>query len=302
MMSAFPKIFAIGTDYIKEIFSGPVEITEKLDGSQFGFGKFNGELFIRSKGKQQFIDSPDKMFKNGVDYILSIEDRLPENVGFYCEYFDRPAHNVLKYERIPKNHLALFGVSSMNGSKFVSSYSELKEWADKLDIDVVPVLHEGEVYKFDEFIKVMESESCLGGTKIEGVVVKNYNQPFLLGGQPIPLMAGKFVSEKFKEVAKDKWGREFTPGGKWQVFKDSYKTEARWNKAIQHLKENGELENSLRDIGKLIIEVKKDIGQEEKEAIKNWLWKEFGDELLRNSVKGLPEFYKEKLASGSFNI
>ena len=32
MLTAFPKIFAIGTDYIKDIFEEEVEITEKLDG------------------------------------------------------------------------------------------------------------------------------------------------------------------------------------------------------------------------------------------------------------------------------
>ena len=49
-ISAFPKIFAIGTDYIKDLFNGPVEITEKIDGSMFVFGKVDGELFMRSKG------------------------------------------------------------------------------------------------------------------------------------------------------------------------------------------------------------------------------------------------------------
>jgi hypothetical protein len=55
MIKAFPKIFAIGQDYIKDIFDGEVEVTEKIDGSQFVFGKLAGELYFRSKGKQQFF-------------------------------------------------------------------------------------------------------------------------------------------------------------------------------------------------------------------------------------------------------
>ncbi len=35
-----------------------------------------------------------------------------------------------------------------------------------------------------------------------------------------------------------------------------------------------------------------DIEEEEKETIKNFLWKEFGTEVLRTAVHGLPEFYK----------
>lgn len=55
MIKAFPKIFAIGTDYIKDIFSETVEVSEKIDGSQFGFGKINGDVFMRSKGAQLFV-------------------------------------------------------------------------------------------------------------------------------------------------------------------------------------------------------------------------------------------------------
>jgi ATP-dependent helicase/DNAse subunit B len=72
-------------------------------------------------------------------------------------------------------------------------------------------------------------------------------------------------------------------------------------KAIQHLKEKGELEFTPRDIGKLIKEIQDDITEEEKENILNFLWNEFGKELLRNAVKGFPEFYKRYLAERNFN-
>jgi len=49
MISAFPKIFTLGTDYISDIFKEEVEITEKIDGSQISFGKIEGELYMRSK-------------------------------------------------------------------------------------------------------------------------------------------------------------------------------------------------------------------------------------------------------------
>ena len=111
MIGAFPKIFAIGSDYICDIFKEEVEITEKVDGSQFCFGKLDGETFMRSKGKQQFVESPDKMFKEGVDYIWSIQERIPEGMAFYCEYLKKPKHNVLAYDRVPKNNLILSGAS-----------------------------------------------------------------------------------------------------------------------------------------------------------------------------------------------
>lgn len=298
MIKSFPKVFAIGTDYISSIFEGIVEITEKIDGSQFVFGKLDDVLYLRSKGQQIFPENPDKMFKEAVNYICSIEEKIPNNTVFYCEYLKKPKHNILNYSSIPRNHLILFGVADKT-EKFYS-YDALCKYAEMLDIDIVPRIYIGKINNAEEIIKLLDRESILGGTNIEGIVVKNYNQPFLLGGQPIPLMAGKYVSEKFKETHRKNWGKEFTGKGKWEVFKDSFRTNARWEKAIQHLQEKNELENSPRDIGKLILEIKNDITEEEKENIKEFLWKEFGEEVLRYSTKGFPEFYKEKLLKSNF--
>lgn len=290
-MHAFPKIFTLGQDYIKDIFLEDVEITEKVDGSQFCMGVINGELNVRSKGSQLYVDNPDKMFKLAVDYALSISKSMPEGLVFYCEYLMKPKHNVLKYDRVPKNNIILFGVSDLSG-KF---YPDLEHYAQLLGIESVPVLYKGKVTSIEDLKKYLETDSILGGTKIEGFVVKNYSRPFLLGGQPIPLMSGKFVSEAFKEIHGKEWKRDKTGKGKWETYCETFRTDARWLKSIQHLKEKGELENSPRDIGKLLKEIKEDIAAEEKENIMKFLWREFGDELLRKSTAGFPEWYKEHL-------
>jgi hypothetical protein len=299
MIKSFPKIFSIGQDYIKSIFDTNVEITEKIDGSQFCFGKINDELYMRSKGQQQFAEKHDKMFSKAISYVLSIQDKIPNNTVYFCEYLQNPGHNILKYGRVPQNNLILFGISDTT-EKFISKYDELKVRADELEIETVPLLFYGKIETSEDIKQLLETDSILGETKIEGMVVKNYDQPFLLGGQPIPLMSGKFVSESFKETHRDKWGSENTARGKWQTFLDSFRTEARWEKSIQHLKEKGEIENSPKDIGKLIKEIQEDVENEEKEDIKNFLWKEFGNEVLRKSTSGFPEWYKEKLLKDNF--
>jgi len=296
MITAYPKIFTIGTDYIRDIFDGEVEVTEKIDGSQFNFGKINGELQLRSKGAILYPDNPEKMFKEGIDYIVSIQDKLPDNVTFHSEYLKRPKHNVLKYDRVPQNHLALFGLIDTSQK----CLTEILEQAEGIGIESVPVLYRGEIQSAEQLISLLDRESVLGGTKIEGVVVKNFNKPFLLGGQPIPVMAGKFVSEKFKETAKEKWGKEQTKGGHWLTFLESFKTEARWEKAIQHLRDNGQLENNPRDIGNLLREIQNDIAEEEKENIKNFLWNENKGDIFRYATKGFPEWYKNKIMEQSF--
>lgn len=299
VLPSFPKIFAIGSDYISHIFNEDVEITEKIDGSQFIFGKIDGELYIRSKGAEISINNPQKMFIEGVDYIEDIAGLIPEGRVFYCEYLRKPKHNILAYDRIPSNHLVLFGVKYEG--KFISSHKELSWYASDLGIDSIPLIYSGKVKSPDELFSYLERDSYLGGKKIEGVVVKNYERPFLLGGQPIPLMAGKYVSEEFKEVHRNNWKTENTPRGKFDVYKTQFNTEARWNKAVQRLSETGTLTNSPKDIGNLIKSVHVDVTEEEKENIKNFLWKEFGGEILRYSTRGLPEWYKKLLVKRFFN-
>ncbi len=46
-LKAYPKIFALGTRYVETIFDEPVEATEKIDGSQFVFGRIDGEELLR---------------------------------------------------------------------------------------------------------------------------------------------------------------------------------------------------------------------------------------------------------------
>ena len=291
MIRAFPKIFAMGTDYILDILKDEVEITEKLDGSQFSFGKIEGQLYMRSKGQAIFAEAPEKMFESAVEHVLTIQDRLPHGIVFYNEFLQRPKHNVLAYERIPKNHLALFAMADFSRDKFDMNYHE---WAEKLDIEAVPVLWRGKIENIEVLLELLEIDSVLGNEKVEGLVVKNYERPFLLGGQPIPLMAGKYVSDKFKERHGQNRGK-YGNKGRFLTFCESFRTEARWQKAVQHLRERGELENDPRDIGKLFKEVNIDIVEEEKDAIMKFLWKEFGKSIIRTATKGLPEWYKEQL-------
>ena len=285
-MNSFPKIFALGTKYVKEIFDEEVEITEKIDGSQFVFGKIEGELKMRSKSAKLFLEKHDKMFSEAVEYVSTLD--LPEGMVFYCEYLKKPKHNSLAYDKIPKNHLCLF--AACDEELNFASYEELEKLADLMKIDVVPCIFEG-FTKATKIEALLDRDSYLGGQKIEGVVVKN-RKSWLFGGVPMPIMSGKYVSEAFKEVHNKTWK---TGKDKWEIFKESYQTEARWEKAVQHLKEKGELVDEPKDIGKLCKEVHDDIVEEEEEIIRDFLWNLRKGELLRRSVSGLPEWYKKKL-------
>jgi len=165
----YPKIFSIGQVYIKDIFTEDVNISEKIDGSQMAWAKIGGQLLMRSKGAMLYKEKPEKMFKEGMDYLISIEDRIPENLIFYTEYLQKPRHNTVKYNRIPKNYFALFGVIDVSDK----CYPDIEVYANMLDIDYVPTIYEGPISNAGELFPMLERESVLGGANIEGVVVKN---------------------------------------------------------------------------------------------------------------------------------
>ena len=298
--AAFPKILHVGDKQIADLFEGQVEITEKLDGSQFGFGRINGELVIRSKGRELDLDNIDKMFGEGVAYVKSIAERIPDNIFFYGEYLQKPRHSTLAYDRIPTNHIALFGVYD-SGTREYLPYESIQEWAGILGVDAMPIIKQGYSSPEEVLGLVRERRSYLGGQNIEGVVVKAYKPWLFMGQIPLSVMAGKYVTEEFKEVHTKDWTKLNTGKGKLDVLKDNYRTEPRWNKAIQHLRDAGMLTGTPRDIGNLIKEVHMDITTEESANIKEQLWIIFGRDILSYATSGLPQWYKEKILLGGLD-
>ena len=278
----YPKIFPVGSDFIPDLFKGPVEITEKIDGSQFSFGVTKDkQVVMRSKGKEMFFESHDKMFDKAVDYVATLKESLKINfndIYFYGEFMGTEKHNIMEYGRIPKNHIMIFGVKI--GESWVQSYPNLVLWASKVGLEAVPLMFEGSIGSFEELSKFLEVDSILGKEKVEGIVIKNYTAPCIIGSMILPSF-GKYVREDFKERHARDWGSKFSGTNKLQAFIDSFRTEARWYKAIQHLKEKGELVNEPKDIGILMKEISRDIMDEESENIKKELFNLFKEQIIK---------------------
>jgi len=290
---SYPSVYALGHSALKELFSDAVCVEEKIDGSQFSFGLIDGELKARSKGKQLILDAPEKMFERAVDVIKT----LPLHPGwtYRCEYMQKPKHNVLAYSRVPANHLILFDINT--GEEEYLDYTQKAEEAARIGLEIVPLLCSGRIETFEEFAAFLERESILGGVTIEGMVIKNYTK----FGQDKKVLMGKYVSEAFKEKHQKEW-KESNPQNRdiIQGIIVRLKTEARWNKAVQHLREEGVLEGSPRDIGKLIREIPADILKDEEGWIKEALFKYAWPHIQRGITAGMPEWYKTKLAESQF--
>lgn len=296
MIYSYPTVYAIGHAAILDLFANPVLVEEKIDGSQFSFGVIDTELQCRSKGKQIVLDAPEKMFEHATASILELAPALHPNWIYRCEYLSKPHHNTLAYDRVPPYYLILYDIAT--GLETYMTYEQKAAEASRLGLWCVPCLYQGMVDNVDQFNAMLENVSILGGSKIEGVVVKNYT----LFTKDKKVALGKYVSEKFKEIHANEW-KSSNPATKdiTDLLIAKYRSPARWQKAVQHLREAGNLESSPRDIGNLIKEAQNDVKQECEEEIKDLLFAHFWSKIQRGIIAGLPEWYKEELLKSAFD-
>lgn len=293
--SSYPKVWNLGHAAVEELFNDEVIVEEKIDGSQFSFGVFNGNLRCRSRGQEIILDAPEEMFIEAAEKAKELEKHLVDGWTYRAEYLKKPKQNTLVYDRIPNGHLIIFDIN--DGYESYLDYSQKEEESTRLGLESVPILHVGTISDSKGLLSLMETTSILGGQKIEGFVVKNYSR----FGPDGKALFGKHVSEEFKEIHKKSW-KDRHPGGKdiIEELAERYKTEARWNKAVLHLRERGELDGSPKDIGPLMKEVHQDVLEECRDEIGEilfkWAWRRLG----RKLTGGLPDWYKDRLVKEQF--
>lgn len=298
MIHSYSSIYALGHPAIKDLLTVPVIVEEKIDGSQISFMRMGEDLYIRSKSAEIHLDAPQKLFAPAVEYIKSIKNDLVEGWIYRGEAVCSPKHNALTYNRVPQGFVYLYDIEgSVYG--FVNSPGKVNE-AKRLGLEPVRTMWNDNLTDLDIINNLLSNESVLGGPKIEGVVIKP--RDYQLFGLDKKVLMGKFVSEEFKEIHRREWkGSNPTRGDVIQILAAALTSEARWNKAIQHLRESGELESSPRDIGKLIREIQEDTKKEAEELVKDRLWKWAWPQLQRKVSSGFPEYYKKKLMENQFN-
>lgn len=271
---SYPKIWALGNSAVGLIFSfgDEVVVQEKVDGSQFSFGRINGEIVMRSKGMPLHADNPAQMFALGIDMVMAVADRIENNTIFRGEYLNRPKHNTIAYGRTPTGHVALFDMQIQNPDTLEWEYQPrnvLVAHAWTFGLEAVPELYRGVIATAAGAREFLDRDSFLGGSKIEGFVVKNYERLTRFGDA----MFAKFVSEAFKETHTKSWknrnptGRDFV-----EMLASEFASGARFTKGVQHLRERGELEDDPRDIGKLMKELALDLKEEHEPYIRDRLF------------------------------
>lgn len=297
-LHGYSSIYHIGHRIVLDLLKEPVYVQEKVDGSQFSFGiDADGNVMTRSKGAEVFLETADKLFKGAVEYVHSIKDKLTSGYTYRGEVLCRPKHNTLAYDRVPRHNIILFDINV--GEEQYMDYGTVTKIAETLDLEVVPLIYTGMIDSAESLKSMLDTISCLGGQKIEGVVVK----PVTYGqfGPDKKALMGKYVSEAFKEIHGGEW-RKNNPVHSDVIEKIAlaYKTPARWHKSVQHLRELGQIEDSPKDIGKLMKEVSVDVLKECEAEIKEELFKQAWPKISRILTSGLPEWYKNELLAKQF--
>lgn len=298
MINAIPKIYTLGHRHTAGILEGEVRIQEKIDGSQFSFCFTAGDVaMLECRSKGVVLSGDPGMFKQAVDSVQAMMDngQLPSGYVFQCEYLAKPKHNVLTYACIPAGNLVLFDVRNAAGEYIPD---EVDTWAKVLGIQSVPTIWKGDSVPESFFDTLMERESILGGCKIEGIVIKNYGKSHAESASGKAPLTAKLVSDRFKEKHTNQMPspkakqNEFVPG-----IVARYRTEARWLKAIQHLKEANQLVNGPEDIGPLLKEIEHDVLMEEGNDIAQICLLAHWKEIIHGINGGFPEFYKNLLTN-----
>lgn len=297
-LSSYPSIYTLGHRYLNDLLDGPVVVEEKVDGSQFSMTRnLDGSLSVRSKGQEIHLGAVPQLFNQAVAVASSLD--LHPGWVYRGEYLQKPKHNTLCYSRIPKQHIILFDVM-VGPETYLPPHLKRME-ADRLGLECVPAFYDSLTTFSQERLTLtpelialyLSNESILGGCKVEGFVVKNYER----FGVDKKILIGKFVSQEFKERHGGEW-KKSNPGTAdvVQNLIIQLRTEARWRKTIQHLRDDGKLLDAPQDIGPLLVDLQADLVREEGEFIKQRLYDHFIKQVCRGVTAGFPEFYKTYLA------
>lgn len=256
-----------------------IYVQEKIDGSQFSFW-FDEEW--KFKSRNNILPSTDKQFKLAIDGVLAVSSNLDKSFLYRGEFLCKPRHNVMLYERVPKHNIVIFDIEC---NDTYLTPEECKKHCDKVDLEYVQIVsildHVPEVKELDLTFK-----SMLGG-EVEGVVLKSYdNKQFF-----------KYVRETFKETRTI---NRVNSNNKTKLLEELAKgicTEARWHKAIQHLKED----NKELNTAEVCKEIHKDIEKEEMTIIQEFIkehnlkYEDCRKQLMGLCCRGIHEWLQDKI-------
>ena len=172
----------------KQLFNGPVVITEKLDGGSTGIRKENGKVYLQKRRSN--VDFSHYQYSYFVQWAYENSEKLkalPDNIIIYGELL-RCVHKIY-YDKLA-DWFIVFDIFDIEKGRYVE-WDEVIRITEKVKLKTAPLIYIGEVKK-KELPKFIKEESVYGVIS-EGIVVKN----------SATQMRGKLVKPEFsKEIKK----------------------------------------------------------------------------------------------------
>jgi hypothetical protein len=299
----YGKIWAFGHQLTRQSVVGRrCIVEEKVDGSQLSaMVTDDGTLLVRSKGADIHLGAVPNLFAPSVAHLVEChhDGRLVPGHVYRFEALCKPRHNTLTYGRAPRGNMVLLDVDMAAGFQQYAAPELRAGVAERLQVDCVPVLADEVIVVSDQLTAHLNREAFLGGCLIEGVVVKPVEPDFYqVDGKRI---IAKYVSEAFKETHRKSWQPDTVQRADLVTrIVECVSTPVRWEKAVQHMREDGVLQSTPADIGGLMRKVQEDVETESIDEIKEMLWQAYRKEVIRQSGKAVPQWYKERLLKSAF--
>jgi len=286
-------------------------VEEKMDGSQLSFRLNPESKQIIFRTRNSFIHEVDpfgnKQLAAAILAITAPEIKVLLNPNFIYrgEAIVKPRHNRIKYARCPRHYFVLFDVENCETHKFLS-YDEKVAEALRINFETAPLLFKSDKGAADEphvwtlldQLDKGQINSLLGSApnnivKPEGIVIKNYNYIKETSGVPGLL---KLVREEFQEAVHKKIDEADKKEDITSVIGAQYAVEARYYKAVQRLRDRGDLKYEMKfDAPKIAHELDRDLFKECKDEIVHMLLAKFFPQIAIAAREDFNSWYKIKL-------
>lgn len=167
-------------------FKNRVVITEKLDGSNIGFFKVNGELIIAQRNNVFTMNEIDKnmAYKGLIGWLeengQDLQNRLVEGSGFFGEWIGM---GKIKYPDLDKK-VYMFAKANYNGQEIKNLYYEHELFQYPFEnqefpeyIGIVPVVEIRDSYPDIDLLNTMYDYYCSKQERnVEGFIIAQNNQ------------------------------------------------------------------------------------------------------------------------------
>lgn len=148
-----------GSDFLNDLFSKEVVVTEKLNGMTFSFERnpFDGTIYFYKRDQNNPISKIDRVLMNYYDEPINYIKNLPNEIlneipsgwRFGMEFFINTSPVVLSYQNMPKNGLVLTHIIVKNQfgdvERTIVDQEELDYWADKINVERSPIIFQGKL-------------------------------------------------------------------------------------------------------------------------------------------------------------